>query len=180
MEESSTDPFLEFAEAFYRNRPRYLKFAMRFIHIQDMSEDLVNEAFTKLWEKRSEIADTNIEGYYYAILRNHCLLWLRSKKTQNTVHNIIYENRLRALQYDIATLETFDTSLIFNCEIRDIMIRQLGEMSDITRKIFMDNRFANLSYEEIADNTVFPNLKSHAKFRMLCDDCAFRYKTIYP
>lgn len=150
MAGESVKSLQEFTTDFYQNRHRYLKFTFRFIHIQDVAEDLIYDAFAKLWERRNDLIDTNIEGYYYAILRTNCLLWLRSENIRCKAQSEIYKTAYRVLQYDIASLETFDTNFIFSNEIRNIMLNQLGKMPELTSKIFLDNRFHNLSYEELA------------------------------
>lgn len=150
MTGSTEGAVVGFVSTAQKNRVKYRNFALRFVHDRNAAEELVNDGFVSLWEKRNEITDTNIEGYFYTILKNLCLNWLRNKRTHYEVLNTIYDTSYRLLKYDIATLENFDPNLIFTREIRDIMHRQLERMPDLSRRIFLDNRFGDLSYEEIA------------------------------
>lgn len=150
MDDSTSTKICAFAETFTRDRSKYRNFALRFVHDRDAAEELVSDSFTSLWVKRHELADTNIEAYFYTTLKHACLDWLRNRQTRYRIHNEIYEKSYRLLQYDIRSLETFDPNLIFSSEIRDIMLRQLDKMPGLTRRIFLDNRFNNLSCDEIA------------------------------
>lgn len=147
MEQSGCHRFLEL---FCRNRPKYCRFAVSFIRDQHAAEDLVNDSFLQVWEKRTELEDNNIESYYYTILKNCCLKWLRKRATHCKAHQRIYDDSFRMLLLDIRSLDAYDPNLIFRNEVQAIMQRQLNRMPDLTRKIFTDNRFHNLSYEEIA------------------------------
>lgn len=152
MEHTTVDTVLRrFAESFFRERHKYLKFALRFVHNPAVVEDLVNDGFTKFWERRGTIPDdVNVEAYFYTIIKNNCLNWLRDKEAQCRVQNRMLDTSYRLLRYDIATLENYDPNLIFTNEIRTILQEQLDRMPELTCRIFMDNRFHDLSYEEIA------------------------------
>lgn len=152
MEDITVDTVLRrFADSFFRERHKYLKFALRFVHNPAVVEDLVNDGFTKFWERRGDIADdVNVEAYFYTIVKNNCLNWLRDKESQCRIQNRIFDTSYRLLQYDIAALEHYDPNLIFTNEIRTILQEQLDRMPELTCRIFMDNRFNDLSYEEIA------------------------------
>lgn len=147
MEQSGCHRFLEL---FCRNRPKYCRFAISFICDQNAAEDLVNDSFLHVWEKRKEIEDKNVESYYYTVLKTKCLKWLRNRATHHKVHQQIYDDSYRKLLLDIRSLDAYDPNLIFRNEIKAIMHRQMSRMPNLTRRIFTDNRFHNLSYDEIA------------------------------
>lgn len=150
MKETTAAAIVSFVEAAQKNRVKYRNFALRFVHNRDVAEELISDSFKRLWEKRDEVDIENIEAYFYTSLKHACLDWLRSRQMHCKVHNEIYDATYRLLKYDIATLEKFDPNLIYANEIRDIMHRQLNEMPRLTRRIFLDSRFNDLSYDEIA------------------------------
>ncbi len=140
-----------FCESFYRDRPKYVKFAVGFLRDRTAAEDLVNDSFVLFWENRSRLAeDTVCEAYFYTIVKNRCLNYLRDKQTHYEIEGRIQENHLRLLQYDLMALENYDPNLIFSNEIRAILFRQLELMPERTRNIFCDNRLENMTYAEIA------------------------------
>lgn len=59
-------------------------FAIKFIPGRDALEDLVQETFVALWEKRNDFnSEAAIKSYLYTTLKNKCLNYLRHLKTVN-------------------------------------------------------------------------------------------------
>lgn len=145
------DNIRQFCNSFKNNRGRYVAFAIRFVRNETVADDLVNDSFVLFWENRLNLSENTIcEAYFYTIVKNKCLNYLRDKQTHDRVHDRIASTHDRLLQYDLASLENYDPNLIFSMEIRDIMLRQLDAMPDLMREIFKANRYDNMTYEEIA------------------------------
>lgn len=141
----------QFCKSFYKNRYKYTHFVLRFVHNPDAVEDLVSDSFANLWEKRKNIPhNANIEAYFYIIMKNNCLNWLRNKEVEYSARNEMQSVSSRLLQYDIATLESYDPNLIFTNEIRNILQDQLHKMPALTCKVFTENRFNDMTYDDIA------------------------------
>ena len=68
-------------ESFY---PRMVKIALFYLHDRDSAEDIVQEIFTKVWEKN---LDLQIGGYLNSYLqnavKNNCLSYLKHLETKN-------------------------------------------------------------------------------------------------
>lgn len=142
----------EFCDSFHKNRRKYANFALRFVHNPVVVEDLVSDSFASFWGKRDDIPrDTDLEAYFYTIIKNKCLNWLRNKEVEYKARDEITDTSYRLLQYDIAALESYDPNLIFTNEIRNILQEELNKMPAITRNVFTDSRFENMTYEEIAE-----------------------------
>lgn len=151
MKHSLEDNIRQFCNSFKCNRGRYVAFAVRFVRNETVAEDLVNDSFVLFWENRHNLSDDTIcEAYFYTIVKNKCLNYLRDKQTHDRVHDKIHSVSDRLLQYDLTSLENYDPNLIFSSEIREIMLRQLDAMPDLMREIFKSNRYDNMTYEEIA------------------------------
>ena len=93
------NPFA-YEELFKQTFPRLLGYCRLFIQDRSQSNDLVQECFVKLWEKRSAIKPSqSVESLLFVMLRNRCLNYLRDKKMQMTGQNIgfIEENELQHL-----------------------------------------------------------------------------------
>lgn len=57
-------------------------FAVKFIPDKEALEDLVQETFLALWEKRNDFnSEMSVKSYLYTTLRNKCLNYLRHLKT---------------------------------------------------------------------------------------------------
>jgi RNA polymerase sigma-70 factor (ECF subfamily) len=61
-------------EAFFRKQYRPLvAHALKFLRDPDEAEEVVQDVFVKLWEKRGEItAQTSLSAYLYTSVRNQC------------------------------------------------------------------------------------------------------------
>jgi RNA polymerase sigma-70 factor, ECF subfamily len=61
--------------------PRLKGYCKLFVHSDSMVEDIIQECFLTLWEKRSGInPDKSVESFLFVILRNRCLNYLKENK----------------------------------------------------------------------------------------------------
>lgn len=141
-----------FCDSFHLERQKYVNFAARFVRDRNAVEDLINDSFVAFWENRETLAaDAVCEAYFYTIVKNRCLNYLRDRQTHSRIENRIHDTKARLRQYDLTALENYDPNLVFVSEIRVILRRQLETMPELTRCIFQDSRFENMTYEQIAD-----------------------------
>jgi len=109
---------LAYEELFKQTYPRLLGYCSLFIHNQSQANDLVQECFVRLWEKRSTIsASQSVESLLFVMLRNRCLNYLRDQKLHvfDKNINLVGENELQHLyQLDFAGKEekTLEEKLI--------------------------------------------------------------------
>ena len=62
-----------FREVFRLLFPRLKGYCRLFVHDEDQAEDLIQECFIALWEKRSTIdPQKKIESLLFVMLRNRC------------------------------------------------------------------------------------------------------------
>jgi RNA polymerase sigma-70 factor (ECF subfamily) len=60
---------------------RLCLFAFRMVHHQQTSEDLVQDCFTRLWQRRNKMDwSKDVTPYLYRMVRNACYNYLRDKK----------------------------------------------------------------------------------------------------
>ena len=89
-----------FEELFKQTFPRMIGYCRLFIKDQAQANDLVQECFVKLWEKRSTIKISHsVESLLFVMLRNKCLNYLRDQKLHDFEKDIesIKENELQHL-----------------------------------------------------------------------------------
>jgi len=107
-----------YEELFKQTYPRLLGYCSLFIHDQPQANDLVQECFVRLWEKRMTISTSqSVESLLFVMLRNRCLNFLRDQKLHSSEKSIdlIGENDLQHLyQLDFAGKEekTLEEDLI--------------------------------------------------------------------
>ncbi len=70
-----------FESLFREFYPSMCVIAMRFVTDQDAAEDIAQEAFIKLWEKRSVYEDIpSLKTFLYVSVKNLCFNYIRNKK----------------------------------------------------------------------------------------------------
>lgn len=131
-----------FKEKYIPYHQKLYRVAYRLLEDACDAEDVVQEAYIKLWNKRDELIDvTNSEAYCVILLRNLCLDFLRAKKKhlfQSTEDTVISDNMVLSDE-----IETSD-------EIKHIetIIDLLPEQQ---RKIIKLRHFDDYSNEEIEE-----------------------------
>lgn len=91
---------LAFEELFKQTFPRMLGYCKLFVHDKAQVNDLVQECFVKLWEKRATIKSAqSIESLLFVMLRNKCLNYLRDQKLHHFEKDFesVKENELQHL-----------------------------------------------------------------------------------
>lgn len=72
-----------FQKEFLPYHQKLYRIAFRFVRNKEIAEDLVQEAYMKLWEKRSKMNEVkNKESFIIIVLRNQCLDYMKSVKKQ--------------------------------------------------------------------------------------------------
>jgi len=65
---------------------RLVNYCALFIKDKDLANDLVQDCFVKLWEKRKDIKEnTSIEAFLFVMLKNHCFKYLRDNKLSHMI-----------------------------------------------------------------------------------------------
>lgn len=140
-----------FEELFKKTFPRMLGYCKLFIHDQAQANDLVQECFVKLWEKRTTIKSTqSIESLLFVMLRNKCLNYLRDQKLHDFEGNIelLKENELQHLyQLDFIGKEekTLEESLI---EAIHVSVDKLPEKRKL---VFIKAKIEGKKNKDVAD-----------------------------
>lgn len=92
-----------FEIVFETNFTPLVKYANAFLCDSNLSEDLVQEVFLRLWEMRNELQIQNsLKEYLFRSVRNKCINHRRDRKTVESYHNehsqIIAEEQLFSFQ----------------------------------------------------------------------------------
>lgn len=139
-----------FAELFRRYYPRLLSYSRKFIDDESICQDVVQETFIKLWEKRSSIKDTNLKSYMFTIVRNNCLNRLKQNKVVETYSlNALKETKGESL-YIIDFWDSSDKTLLYH-ELENILNAVIDSLSERCRQVFLMSRQNKMTNSEIAN-----------------------------
>lgn len=114
--------------------------AVRLVKNSESAEDIVQDCFIKLWEKKDQLEIAgNVTAYLSKMVRNRSLDFLKKKRLQTSELNEAFQGASE--NEDHLVTEDLQTRI-------DKTIDSLPEKC---RQVFVLSRFEELSYQEIAD-----------------------------
>lgn len=138
--QNDRDAFKCLFEVYYSGLCLYAK---RFIDDLPTREDIVQDAFFYLWEKRKSIViDSSPKYYLIAIVRNLCLNYL-----QRETRHLNYEKNITP------TLPLYVNNIdeVYNAkELKELLLKVLDKLPEEYRVAFVMSRMENKSTQEIA------------------------------
>ena len=134
--------FTSIFEAYYKD---LVQFAFTFTKDVDNAEDVVQDVFVRLWEKREELKlHGSLKSYLLKSVQNSCLDELRRRKVREQYAEEHAEN-------DVWQLYNNDTEdYIFYSDLQNRLEHLLSKMPDEIAQTFRMSRFDGLKYKEIA------------------------------
>ncbi len=117
-------------------------FAYKYLQDIDVAQDLVQEAFGNLYEKRRELNITlSLKSYLY-------------RSVQNSSFNVLRQNQMKekhhaAIKSNSETVFTDQTIELNELELK--IHRAIDKLPEQCGRIFKMSRFENLTNQEIAD-----------------------------
>ncbi len=129
-------------EAIYREYwLRLYDFALAKVHDPDVAEEIVQDLFVNLWEKRRNLRITSLSGYLFVAVRNRII-----------DH---YKQRLFSDLEVVDDISAPDYPLFLD-ELENELKQAVGRLPDKTREIFMLNRLEGRSVGEISEMLHLP------------------------
>ncbi len=125
---------------------RLCGFANKFIGDTAESEEIVQEAFLKIWEKRDRInLDGDMRPYLFKSVQNLCYNFVEHQKVADKYYQVIEE----AYKNQKGDYHSFE-SVIYS-ELQDKVEETIGSLPQKCREIFRLSRKDGLKYNEIAE-----------------------------
>lgn len=142
---------LAFRRIFSIYYPRLHNFAMRFISDPDDAEDIVQDVFSKLWQRRAGLSYISLSSLLLTMTRNGCLNFLRHRVFINE-----YNSQYKASQADgerlyyLDMLDSADAPLLLD-ELRGRINNVIDSLPPRTQEVFRMSREDGLKNREIAE-----------------------------
>jgi len=132
-----------FAELYSRFSKKLLVYALKKVGDECIAEDLVQDIFISIWEKREkiEISDS-LEKYLYSALKYKIVNFYQSKKIQRKHIKILFEF------CESFTNNTQET-IYFN-ELEQNLKRSVDKLSPSVRHVFQLSRYEYLNQDQIS------------------------------
>jgi RNA polymerase sigma-70 factor (ECF subfamily) len=160
-----------FEALFRENYAKLCRVAFRIVQDEDTAEDIVQDVFVKVWEKRSELRiATTLNGYIYQSVLNASIK--RLKKDRNTaMREELFGSQLSR---DANTTD----ELLAARELTRRTRSAVDLLPAACREVFILSRYEQMSYREIAEtleisvktveNQMGKALKHLRKYLVLC------------
>lgn len=119
-----------------------VRYGTTFLKDSDEAEDIVQQVFVSLWEKRSELAiHTSIRAVLYKSVQNACLNKIKHLKIRNSY----------AEEFKATTAHENSSDPAQVNELNERIQQAMESMPEQCGRIFKMSRFEQLRYQEIAD-----------------------------
>lgn len=132
-------------EALFKSQFAYLcNFAKQYVQDQDAAQEICQQVFIRLWEKRTEMNPQQaIQSYLFTAVKNRCLNYLRDHK----------KYRSRMLDIDCADIDFSreDEDILAAEELQRRILEALESLPDKCRQVFEMSRYQHMKYQEIAE-----------------------------
>lgn len=136
----------EKAYSAYLHRIEY--YAYSFVEDYDLAQNIAQDAFMALWERRADVDfSKDILPYLFVLVKNNCLNALRHEKIKNK-HNDF--TAYRASQFNMEVLEHPSSINIYQKEVQQLIKNALNAMPPKVKETFLLSRDKNLKNREIA------------------------------
>lgn len=109
-----------------------------------MAEEIVQNVFYKLWEKRDLLEiDTSPKAYLYKAVYHDCLNYIKHTKVKSA-------HAMHVVRHTTGSVENSSGKLLQG-ELKGRIHTAMNELPEQCRTIFQMSRFEGLKYQEIAD-----------------------------
>lgn len=126
-------------------------FAQEYVVLEEDAENIVQDVFTELWEKREMLnMPFNLIAYLFTTIKNKCLNHLRHKTIVNETANLLQEEYFITLRMNLNSLEAFDQNLFSEQDIEQIITKALNTLSPKCKEIFIMSKIQGKKQKQIA------------------------------
>lgn len=133
-----------FSRLFHLLHPRLVKFSWRYTQNKSSAQDIVQESFLKLWQKRSVIdPEQSLQSYLYQIVRNHSLNYLRDHNSDDVAIDDLPDHALQSEDYIPSMVSADDKH-------GAKMLQLIDKLPGRQREAIRLSRFEGLDHDEIA------------------------------
>lgn len=138
-----------FEMTFRRFAPRLEAFACRYTNDSIEAEDIVQEAFLKLWERRELLENISLSAFLFMLVRNDCLNRAKHQQIIESVEVRLTEMEQVEQLYAIDFAEDPSTRLVYK-ELATAIDHIMEALPDKCREAFTLSRLKGLKNREIA------------------------------
>ncbi|MEC5147663.1 RNA polymerase sigma-70 factor [Chitinophaga sp. 212800010-3] len=124
-------------------------FAFDFVNSRELAEEIVQDTFTRIWERYHELhIEVSEKAYLYRAVQNNCLNYLKQHKVRTKYSAELLqqlESRVALFSLNASPAEKLETS-----ELEGLAEKAISRLPPQCQNVFRLSRFEQLSYPEIS------------------------------
>lgn len=142
---------MDFETIYFTHFQKMKRFAMEYVVSGEDAENIVQDVFAELWEKRGMLSThTNLIAFLFTSIRNRCLNHLRHKMIEQEATIKLQEEYRLTLRLNLESLESFDETLFSEKDIEKMLSDALDSLPEKCREIFIMSKIEGKKQKEIA------------------------------
>lgn len=144
---------MSFSELYLIYYPKLVRFAKEFVMSEEDAENITQDVFADLWEKRESMDHIeNINAYLFRLVRNRCLDHLKHKVFEQKYAENVQASFEVELNLKMQSLDRFDVLDIYEGNEMEKLVREaINCLPKKCRAIFLLSRMEGLKYREISE-----------------------------
>jgi RNA polymerase sigma-70 factor, ECF subfamily len=128
---------------FRENFSHLCAFANTFVKDLDVAQDLVQEIFFHIWQKKDELpGNVPVKAYLFKSIQNRCLNLIKHEQVKGKYQ----EYALNEYKQNI-----FEESIPEHDELHEKIRQSIDKLPSGRKKVFIMHRYEELKYKEIAE-----------------------------
>ncbi|MEA4809299.1 RNA polymerase sigma-70 factor [Macellibacteroides fermentans] len=141
-----------FDSIYINNFSRLFLFAKEYVLFDEEAENIVQDIFLMLWEKREALrVDVSLTAYLFTLVKNKCIDFLRHQMVEQMYSENVKNEYNEELNVKLFALESFDHNFSSEEDIETLLKNAIDKLPERCRLIFIKSRIEGKKYKEIAE-----------------------------
>ena len=141
-----------FDSIYVNNFSRLFLFAKEYVLFDEEAENIVQDIFLMLWEKKDILrVDVSLTAYLFTLVKNKCIDFLRHRMVEQIYSENIQQEYNEELNVKLFALESFDHNFSSEEQIEILLRNAIDKLPERCRLIFIKSRIEGKKYKEIAE-----------------------------
>lgn len=141
-----------FDSIYINNFSRLFLFAKEYVLFDEEAENIVQDIFLMLWEKRDALrVDVSLTAYLFTLVKNKCIDFLRHQMVEQMYSENVKHEYNEELNVKLFALESFDHNFSSEEDIETLLRNAIDKLPKRCRLIFIKSRIEGKKYKEIAE-----------------------------
>ena len=143
--QSKENQIIEFTILFNRYKKGIYNYALKMLKDTMRADDVVQDVFIKLFENLNNIHNKqSIQFWLYKTTRNEIMAFFRSTKNKKLISNVM-DLEETEIESEQSLMEEIESK-----ELNKLIFKELQNMNEDFKEVFVLREYSGLSYKEIA------------------------------